>query len=169
MNDCILSIDASLSSTGYAVFSDTDVIEVDKITTKANKMVEHDRIIFITNTLISVVKKYNIKNAAMEDQFTGKNLKTSMQLSRLRGAIDYALRTNGVNVEYLSPVTVKQITSGKGNNSKEEVAISILRLYPNNDIVQSLGEFNDKQNKNKNSDMYDAIGIGYTYLQLRGL
>lgn len=165
MREYILSIDASLSCTGYAVLESLtkDVIDVNKIAT-TNKVPEGERIFNITNNLLEVMDKYNITNVVMEDQFLGKNAKTAMQLSRLRGAIDFGVRMKSGVVEYIEPPLIKKIFTGKGNAGKDEVANKIIEVYKDNIYVQALGPFNDKANKSKNSDMYDAISIGSAYL-----
>lgn len=165
MREYVLSIDASLSCTGYAVLDkDTkDIVDVNKITT-TSKIEEGERIFNITNELTEVMDKYDIKEVVMEDQFLGKNAKTAMQLSRLRGAIDFAVRLKGYRIEYIQPPLIKKIFTGLGNASKEDVANRIIEVYKDNIYVQALGPFNDKQNKQKNSDMYDAISIGSAYL-----
>ena len=62
------------------------------------------------------------------------------------------------------PTEIRKILLNKGNAKKEEVAKKIQEIYKDNPNV-NLGEFNDKSNKKKNSDMYDAISIGVSYIR----
>lgn len=166
MREYILGIDASLSCTGYAILekSTKDVVFVNKKTT-TTKDSEDTRIFNITNELLEQVERYNIKEAIMEDQFLGKNASTAMKLSRLRGAIAFGLMYKQVKLTYLQPASIRKTLMGVGNASKEEVAEFVQDMYKDNIYVQALGEFNDKNNKNKNSDMYDAISMGAAYIE----
>lgn len=162
----IISIDPSLSSTGFAVLNERnkDIIMVDKITT-TNKKAEEERIYEIASTLGDVCKTFQIKTAVSESQFYRRNIKTALQLSRLRGAITYALKSNNIEKEiHMEPATIRKFFMDNSKAKKEDIAFEIQRLYIDNEFVKNLGEFNDKPCKNKNSDMYDAISIGVAYI-----
>jgi crossover junction endodeoxyribonuclease RuvC len=165
MKEYILSVDASLSSTGWAVIEkgSKDVIDLGRICTKSTTP-EDDRIQYIIDTLLEIRDKYSIREAVLEDGYLGKNAKTAMQLSKLRGGIIFVLRTYDTSVVYMQPSIIRQIFVGKGNASKEEVAEAITNMYSNNIHVQALWPFSDKNNKSKNSDMYDAVSIGVSHL-----
>ena len=40
---------------------------------------------------------------------------------------------------------------------------SFINMYPNNKKLEIIGPYSDKQNKNKTSDIYDAISIGVAF------
>ena len=91
----ILSIDPSLSSTGYSIINaDTrEIIECCRYITKPT-IPENTRIKNIVMELDNIFVRHNccntipIKEIALEDGFSHtKNLKTGLQLSKLRGAI----------------------------------------------------------------------------------
>lgn len=167
----VLGIDASISSTGYAVVADDEfdtAIEFGKLTTKKNNSIdkyidEDNRVFYITNALAEIIDRNNIKSACMEAQFLGRNAKTALQLSRLRGAIMYMLKSKGVEIEYLTPSEIRKLLLNNGSATKEEVADYVRKYYKDNQSIQDLGEFNDKPNKNKNSDIYDALSIGLAH------
>jgi Holliday junction resolvasome RuvABC endonuclease subunit len=94
-----------------------------------------------------------------------KNVKTALQLSRLRGALMMVSRIKGVELEYPEPSVIRERLMDKGDATKEEVAAYIQELYSDNENVQQLGPFNDNNNKDKNSDIYDAISIGVAYFR----
>ena len=105
----LLAIDPSLSSTGFAVFDeDGKLIEYGKQTT-GNKIIEEDRICKIANKIKTLIEKYKIEVVVMETQFFSKNAKTSMQLSRLRGAITYVCRGLNVDMKYLTPAEARKL------------------------------------------------------------
>lgn len=165
-NEVILAIDASLSSTGYAVFDKKGTpINVSRIVTTVKEK-EDARIKKIVDNLISVALIYNVNKVIIEDQFVMKNKRTAMQLSRLRGAISYAFNAKEIEVNYITPTAVKKLMTGKGNASKLEIYKSVISNMSQTLINKlSLGEFSDKQGKKKTSDMYDAIAIGYSYIR----
>lgn len=168
MSEYILSIDASLSSTGWAVIdkNDRDIIELGKICSKHKQGIndEDDRIMNIVNTLIKKIEMYSIVEVAIEDSYMAINMKTGMQLSKLRGGIMVAMKMIKSNMTYMQPANIRKLFMGKGNVSKEEIADKIINIYTDNTLVKNLGVFSDKSNKAKNSDMYDAISIGVAYI-----
>lgn len=157
----ILGLDASLTSTGYCVMEDgmDNILEIDKITPHAKKLTEEERIFEIANTIDGVIKKYNIDKVAIENQFLHKNPKTTMQLSRLRGALVYVIMANKCSIEHLPPSSVRKLIMSNGSAAKEEVAEFIQGKYKDDKKVIDLGEFCDRNCKAKNSDIYDAIAV----------
>lgn len=159
----VLALDASISSTGYAILDDSNIlIEFDKITTKP-KEEEGDRIFKITIKIKNMIEHHKIDTVILEDQFLGRNVKTAMQLSRLRGAIMFVCKLCNANLIFLMPSEVRKFLMNNGSASKEEVADFVKHFYTSNKDVQALGDFNDRQCKAKNSDIYDAISIGLAY------
>lgn len=160
----ILALDASISSTGYAVMSNSrNIVECDKITTKL-KDGESNRIFKIASKVKSMIEQHGINKVILEDQFLRKNVKTAMQLSRLRGAIMFVCSLCNVELILLMPSEIRKELMGNGSASKEDVAHYIIDFYKDEEKVKSLGEFNDRQCKAKNSDIYDAISIALAYV-----
>jgi Holliday junction resolvasome RuvABC endonuclease subunit len=167
----ILGLDASISSTGWAVVdSDNNLIDFGKLVTKKDKKIDENldndrRIFYIASSIGELFRKYNITDISMESQFLGKNAKTALQLSRLRGALMMVCKLNGIDLDYDSPNEIRLNLMGKGNASKEEVCDYIRFIaYPDDERVQAMGELNDKSgHKDKNSDMYDAIATALAY------
>lgn len=155
----LLAIDPSLSSTGFAVFDEEEnLIECGKIKTGPTTS-EEDRLVKISNKMRGIVENYKINKVVMESQFFSKNAKTSMQLSRVRGSIIYALRTLGCDFHYLTPTEARKLLISQGNAKKEDIADYI------RENVINLGPLIDRACKEKNSDIYDAIGIGLAFLK----
>lgn len=157
----ILGIDASLTSTGYCVMQEDGekLLEIGKITPHPKKLTEEQRIFEIANTIDNLIQKYNIDKVAIEAQFLHKNPKTSMQLSRLRGALGYVTTLHNCSIENLPPSTVRKLIMENGSAAKEEVAEFIKERYKTDTNVIDLGDFCDRNCKAKNSDIYDAIAI----------
>ena len=165
MNFNILSIDPSLSSTGYSVINSNtrEIIMVSRYTTNSN-ISENERIKNIVIELDNIFLINNdIKEIAMEDGFSNsKNFKVGLQLAKLRGAIINHFMMNNIPVHTQEPKETRKNLGLKGNAKKEEVANKILELYP--DLIDRIGPYSDKANKNKTSDMYDSVCIGIAHL-----
>jgi len=167
----ILSIDPSLSSTGYSIIdaNTREIIECCRYITKPD-IPENERIKSIVTELDNVFVQHNcsnpvpIKEIALEDGFShSKNLKTGLQLSKLRGAIIcHFMFADCAEVFTQEPKETRKNLGLSGNASKEEVANKIIELYP--DLPDRIGPYSDKQNKKKTSDMYDSVCIGIAHL-----
>lgn len=169
-----IGIDGALSFTGWCIMNDKlEVINCNKISTKygeVSKWSEDEKIFYIVSSIITIAKDYNADTLIMEAQFIGglTSKKTAMQLSRLRGALMYACLLNKITIEYIYPSQVKKIISTHGNADKSCVGEAVMNIYKDSEIVKALGPVIDKSNKNKNSDIYDAIAIVYSHLIKNG-
>ena len=73
----LLSLDASISSTGYAIFEGEQLIKYGKIVTKKDKFKTEDlRLNHICNEIEQLIIKYEIDELVCEEQFTSVNSKT---------------------------------------------------------------------------------------------
>ena len=120
------------------------------------------RIQNILRVLDVVVNIHSITEIAIEDGFTGPNKKGSLSLAKLRGAIVGYFGLKGCSIDESEPKSTRVNMGLKGNASKEEVAEYILNLYP--ELIEIIGPYSDKNNKDKTSDMYDSVCIGLAYL-----
>ncbi len=160
----ILALDPAYSTTGYAVLEKETkkLLEVNKITT-SSKYDDDTRIEDILNELYLVMYKYDIGLVVMENGYVGSNGKTSLQLAYLRGFMVSSLRKYGLLVIKRLPSEVRKDIGLKGNANKEQVANKMTEIYKDSEVFKAIGPYSDKQNKNKTSDMYDAIATGYSY------
>lgn len=166
----VLMLDQSLTCTGYTIIEFIEdkqsysILDIGKIITKKTKNnTELERKRFILETLNSLYEKYKFKTIVLEDVFLAKNPKTTKILSELRGAIEGFFITRCEFYDLKATETrLAVVKSGKA--AKEDIATFLKdEIYKDIDVVQSLGEFSDKQNKLKNSDMYDSLGIATAY------
>lgn len=157
----VLGIDPSLSSTGYAVIENRKIIASGKIQTNPSNGDTDTRIQLIIKELIITAGLHNIDAVMMEDGFSGVNIGGSLKLAELRGAIIFYFKYNGIKIVHKQPKEIRKILGLKGNAKKEEVALALQNMYPN--LKNEVGEYSDKANKNKTSDIYDAISIGLSY------
>lgn len=161
----VLALDPSLSSTGYAFINSNDkkILIKGKIVTKSKETTD-DRIQKIITFLKFIIKdnKINVSSVILEDGYVGINIQSSLKLAELRGALIAYFKYNHYTVIHQQPKEIRKNFGLKGNAKKEEVAKRVLRYYPN--IESEIGPYSDKPNKNKTSDIYDAISIGLSYV-----
>lgn len=162
----VLAIDPALSTTGYAVIdmNTLELIYIDKITTSP-KNSDDFRINEIVAKLFCIASQYPIKYIILEDGFLGRNPKTALQLATLRGAIIGVFSFNKYFVHYMLPSQIRKLLGCGGDAKKEQIAEKITEMYPNNKKLNIIGPYSDKQNKNKTSDIYDAISIGVAFIK----
>jgi crossover junction endodeoxyribonuclease RuvC len=98
----------------------------------------------------------------LEDGFVGVNSQSSLKLAQLRGALIAYFKYQGRAVIHQLPSEIRKNFRLAGNANKEEVAKEVLKYYPF--LTEQIGPYSDKANKNKTSDIYDAISIGLSYV-----
>ena len=160
----VLAIDPALSTTGYAVISinTLEIIYANKIITSP-KNLDDFRINEILVKLFAIAAQYPIKYIVLEDGFLGSNPRTCIQLATLRGAIIGTFNFCKYYVYHMLPTEIRKALGCGGNAKKEDVAKVIIDMYPNNKKLDIIGPYSDKQNKDKTSDIYDAISIGVAF------
>lgn len=169
MDKMILSLDLSLSSTGFSVLKNNEIIYYGKICTKPKDFNKSDekRMFYISNIITQIAKEYKVKYIAIENTYTGINPKTSTILAKLcgfvcKGLMDY---DENILIGIYMPTSIRKGVVGVGNATKERVANYIRSHYID------IGEYSDKQSKEneKTSDIYDAIAVGiYMYKKYNG-
>lgn len=164
MTEYILAIDPALSTTGYAVINRNtlELTYISKYTTSP-KHTDDYRINDIVAKLFCIATQYPITHVVLEDGYVGQNARVGMQLATLRGAIIGVFSFNKYIVHHMLPSEIRKALGVGGNAKKDEVAQAIVDMYPNNKKLELIGPYSDKQNKNKTSDIYDAISIGVAF------
>ena len=160
----VLALDPSLSSTGYAVIeSESKTLLYRGKITSSDKLSTDDRIQLILNQLHEITRVVpGITVIALEDGYVGANYQSSLKLAQLRGALIAYFKYNGKIVTHQMPKEIRKNFGLSGSAKKDEVAAEVLKYYPY--LIQDIGPYSDKQNKQKTSDIYDAISIGLSYI-----
>lgn len=160
----VLGIDPSVACSGYALVDKFDnIIDVGTIVTSP-KDEEPKRLDRIYWEIKAMCETYKPSIVVLEDQFVGKNPKTSLYLARARGVAMLACYHAGIDVHLFTPSEIKKAMTGKGNAKKELVQQAAVEYYKDNPIIQEL--FADgikKSGKKKNDDISDALAAVYTY------
>jgi crossover junction endodeoxyribonuclease RuvC len=163
----VMGIDGALGSTGIAVLDGNTVTQITKIRTIKGKKTpdESSRLKQIADELEALLVFYKPDIVIMENQHVNKlNPKTSLGLARVRGVVQLVCAFHHIPFCTVEPNEVKKKVTGKGNAKKELVQESIVELYKDQPIVQSVLSNIIPTGKNKTDDMADALAIVHTYV-----
>ncbi|MEN8152695.1 MAG: crossover junction endodeoxyribonuclease RuvC [Acidobacteriota bacterium] len=75
----------------------------------------------LIDNIKSVLNKFPVTEAAIEDGFLGKNVKSMNILSKVRGVVLATLLLKGIDLAFYSPGEIKSSLTGNGNAGKEQV------------------------------------------------
>ena len=117
----LLGIDPGLASTGYALLSgDNQVLACGTIKTAPGPT--GPRLHQIVTEVASVLASYEIREAAMEELFVGRNTTSVIGVAQARGAILATLEARGIPTFEYKPAQVKAVLTGYGMASKAQIA-----------------------------------------------
>ena len=149
----ILGIDPGLAIVGYSVLDvekeENILISSGSIQTDKNRT-DSERLFEIMTDLQTIIDKYKPDVASVEKLFYFKNQKTIIPVAEARGVILAILEKNNIRVAEFTPIEVKQMITGYGRASKDEVA----------KIVQMSIKYNKLP---KLDDTLDSIAIALCY------
>lgn len=153
----VLGIDPGTAIVGWAILDEVagqvTAVAYGHITTSpANSTAE--RLFEVVNDLRRVIQKYKPTEAAVEDLFFFKNVKTVMKVSQARGSILLTLEENCVNIFEYTPLQVKQALTGYGRAEKKQIQLMVKNILKLKEIP-------------KPDDTADAIAIALCHLNSR--
>lgn len=125
----VLGIDPGLNRTGYALIERDGrggrLIEGGVIRTDRDRSLP-DRLVEIGESLREVIREYEPGLMAVEQAFAhDRNLRSSMMLAHVRGAILLIAAEHRIPVLQLAPAEVKRLLTGSGRATKEQVQDAI--------------------------------------------
>ncbi len=91
-----------------------------------------EKLELVFEKISELIKEYEPNALAIETVFLGKNLKSILILSQVRGVIILAAQLNNIPVYEYSPREIKKSVVGNGNASKQQVQYMIQKLIPLN-------------------------------------
>ena len=145
----ILGIDPGIGITGYGLIEtkgdEVELITCGSIQTDKNKTTSQ-RLLEIYKDMKELCSKLNPDMAGIEQLFFFKNQKTIIPVAQARGVILTALEEMGIKTGEYTPLVVKQVITGHGRATKEEVH-SMVKRYVDVDKYTKL------------DDTIDAIAI----------
>jgi crossover junction endodeoxyribonuclease RuvC len=128
----ILGVDPGTLFTGYAVIKSNknlpDIISCDVIRMKSTDGLP-DRLKKIYESLMSVIKKHNPDEVAVETAFYSKNIQSTLKLGYARSVAILSAANNNLPVNEYSPREVKKSVVGYGNASKEQVKFMVNKMF----------------------------------------
>lgn len=160
----VMGIDPSLTSSGWAVVEDGKLMSYGLVKTTKDTP---QRFYYIYNEFKKLIKQYKPNKVHVETPFFGQNAQTGLNLAYVRGGL--LVLCEGLKIPMISftPREVKKYVAGEGKAEKEDVANSLSKIFENDEIFKTIGPFVDKNNKNKTSDIYDALGVAITEKNLK--
>jgi crossover junction endodeoxyribonuclease RuvC len=130
----ILGIDPGTATTGWAVVEEKNknpkLIACGCVNTSKFHS-DEERLVEIGRDIASLIKKYKPDEAAIEDLFFFKNLKTAITVAQARGVVLYEIKKNKTPLFSYTPLQVKQALTGYGRadkNQMQEMVKNILNL-----------------------------------------
>ncbi len=149
-----MGIDPGIAIVGYGFieYNKKDqykLIASGSIQTSKNER-ESLRLLEIYEDIETLIEKFKPNVASIEKLFYFKNQKTVMSVSQARGVILTALEKQKLPIYEYTPIEVKQVLTGYGRASKNEV-----KQY----VEIFLKENNQQKNLSQLDDTVDAIGL----------
>lgn len=150
-----LGIDPGYGRMGYACVEREDAmyrLRGEGLIETPSSMPFHERLILLHTAVRDIVKAYRPADAAVEDLFFAKNVKTAIDVAQARGVIVHAIADSGVPIYEYTPIQVKSAVTGNGRANKDAV-ITMIALIARTDrkIVQD--------------DTADAVAVAICHLQ----
>jgi crossover junction endodeoxyribonuclease RuvC len=104
------------------------------------KQTTSQRLKEIAKDLEEIIKKFHPQEAAVEDIFFFKNLKTAVKVSQARGVILLTSENLGLKIFEYTPLQLKQAITGYGRAEKKQIQIMVknilkLKAVPSPDDV----------------------------------
>ena len=120
----ILGIDPGMAVTGWGVIEyvgdKSRLVDHGTIVTAARDP-HYERLTLIYEGLLDVIDNFHPDTAAVEELFTGVNIKTALALGQARGVIILACAERGLKPADYTALRIKQAVTGYGRASKVQV------------------------------------------------
>ena len=137
----ILGIDPGTSIMGYGIISiqknkmyleNFDIINLKNLDDHALKLKG------IFEGTLEIIEQYKPDELAIEAPFYGKNVQSMLKLGRAQGVAMAAALFKDIPIFEYSPKKIKQSITGKGNATKEQVALMLKNLLKFQEIPKHL-------------------------------
>ncbi len=151
----ILGLDPGLSATGYGVVAGEKCLDFG-IVRSDSKIELGERISKILAALRKKIREHSPKICVIETLFFRKESARSVIYSaHLRGAIFLLLFQEKIPIIEVTPAKVKQILTGNGRASKQQIGFMVQKVYNIRDKV--------------NEHACDALAVAYSYQTIKRL
>jgi len=133
----VLGVDPGTAITGYGLVREEDggltLVDYGVITTPADQPLP-ERLQTIYRGLADVARKHQPQQAAVEELFFSRNVRTALSVGHARGVALLALVDAGLAIHEYKPLEIKQAITGYGGAGKQQVQ-EMVRLLLNLDHV----------------------------------
>lgn len=152
----ILGVDPGLTITGYSLIakqgSSINLLDYGALSLASNKQrTLIERVGMFYDFFTKKICEHQVTIITLETPFLGKNVQSFLKLGYLRGILYSLAYQHKLEVKEFSPREIKQVVTGYGGASKEQVAAMIYRLLPG--LASKTV---------KTQDVSDAIAVGLT-------
>ena len=133
----VLGIDPGTAITGYGLVREDEaglaLVDYGVITTAAGRPLP-ERLQAIYQGLADVAREHQPQQAAVEELFFSRNVRTALSVGHARGVTLLALADAGLAIHEYKPLEIKQAITGYGGAGKQQVQ-EMVRLLLNLDAV----------------------------------
>ena len=133
----VLGIDPGTAITGYGLVREDEagltLVDYGVITTAAGRPLP-ERLQAIYQGLADVAREHQPQQAAVEELFFSRNVRTALSVGHARGVTLLALADAGLAIHEYKPQEIKQAITGYGGAGKQQVQ-EMVRLLLNLDAV----------------------------------
>jgi len=133
----VLGIDPGTAITGYGLVREDEagltLVDCGVITTAAGRPLP-ERLQAIYQGLAAVAREHQPQQAAVEELFFSRNVRTALSVGHARGVVLLALADAGLAIHEYKPLEIKQAITGYGGAGKQQVQ-EMVRLLLNLDTV----------------------------------
>ena len=150
----VLGIDPGTAITGYGLVGEEDgqavAMAYGAITTPSDLPLP-ERLKLLQRDLAEVIERHQPEQAAVEQLFFNKNVRTALAVGHARGVVLLTLAQAGVPIYEYTPLEVKQAVTGSGRADKAQVQQMIKLLLGLSKVP-------------KPDDVADALAIAVCHL-----
>jgi len=133
----VLGIDPGTAITGYGLVREDraglTLVDYGVITTAAGRPLP-ERLQVIYQGLVDVAREHQPQQAAVEELFFSRNVRTALSVGHARGVTLLALADAGLAIHEYKPLEIKQAITGYGGAGKQQVQ-EMVRLLLELDTV----------------------------------
>ena len=133
----VLGIDPGTAITGYGLVREDEagltLVDYGVVTTAAGRPLP-ERLQVIYQGLADVAREHQPQQAAVEELFFSRNVRTALSVGHARGVTLLALADAGLAIHEYKPLEIKQAITGYGGAGKQQVQ-EMVRLLLNLDTV----------------------------------
>jgi crossover junction endodeoxyribonuclease RuvC len=119
----IIGLDLSLTGTGYATKDEVGLIKT------TNKDTIQHRLITIRDEIKSLLVKFGIKQAILEDFAFGARGNAIFQIGGLQWLVRVLIYEMGIELKLVKPTELKKFVTGKGNAKKDLMLLECYKKF----------------------------------------